>query len=80
MKLHVEINNNLLIFPVSRGCTPKKVEQDKCVRYEESGSITESCFCNDEQCNSATQTMVTSSLYVVCSVLTFMTIAMFAHA
>ncbi|KAL4220624.1 hypothetical protein ACF0H5_021020 [Mactra antiquata] len=76
IKINVTLKNNVI---VSRGCTPAKAEKEQCVRREEAGSVTETCYCNSDSCNGATHKTMTSPIFVACGVLIFTTFTFFTH-
>lgn len=56
-------------FLVSRGCSTYGYEAERCEWREVSGTVSEICYCNDDECNGSTSTKTTLTMYALLSIL-----------
>lgn len=50
---------------VSRGCGGSGVEEERCERKEVSGTYSEICYCNSDECNGSTELKLNSTFWML---------------
>lgn len=70
MKMNITTKSTRHTQIVSRGCSSYGYEAERCERREVSGTISEICYCNDDECNGSTTTKTTLTTFICLSLMT----------